>query len=118
MDSAPHTVADGSLTLSDYHGFTASLRYRHIGNYRLDGEDASIRAAGHDVLDFNMAKRIGRNLDFNLSIDNLTNKRYFETQNYFESRLRPGAAAASRLHATPGYPTTVTVGLTFRFFGK
>ncbi len=106
------------MTFSNYKGFNASLGYRHTGNYRLDGEDASIRAAGHDVLDFSLTKRIRRFVDFNLSIDNLTNKHYFETQNYFESRLRPGDDIVSRIHGTPGYPFGVTAGLTFRFFGK
>jgi outer membrane receptor protein involved in Fe transport len=54
----------------------------------------------------------------NLSIDNLTDKRYFETQNFFESRIRPGDPVVARIHATPGYPITVTGGLTFRLFGK
>ncbi len=41
-----------------------------------------------------MTERIRPWVDFNLSIDNLTDKRYFETQNYFESRVSPGAASA------------------------
>jgi outer membrane receptor protein involved in Fe transport len=129
LDSAPHTVANAAVTLSDYRGFTSSLRYRHISNYRLDGEDASIRAAGHDVLDFSLTKRLRRWLDFNLAIDNLTNKRYFETQNFFESRLLTDAPITfdpiedrfiypSRIHGTPGYPFTATIGLTFRLFAK
>ncbi len=118
VDSAPHTVANAGLTLAGFQGWTSSLRYRHIGNYRLDGEDASIRAAGHDVVDFSVAKRLRRWVDFNVSIDNLFNKRYFETQNYFESRLRPGDPVISRIHATPGYPFGVTAGLTFRLFGE
>jgi outer membrane receptor protein involved in Fe transport len=118
VDSAPHTVANAALTLSGWRGFSGSLRYRHAGNYRLDGEDARVRASGLDVLDLSLTKRVRRWLDFNLSVDNLTNKRYYETQNYFESRLRPGDPAASRIHATPGYPFGVTAGLTFRFFGK
>jgi hypothetical protein len=118
VDSAPHTVANAALTVSNYRGFDASLGYRHTGNYRLDGEDATIRASGLDVLDFSLRKRIRRYLDFNFSIDNLTNKRYFETQNYFESRLRPNDPAIARIHGTPGYPFGVTVGLTFRFFEK
>jgi hypothetical protein len=118
VDGAPHTVANAALTFSGYRGFEASLGYRHTGNYRLDGEDASIRASGLDVLDFSLRRRIRRFVDFNLSIDNLTNKRYFETQNYFESRLRPNDAAIARIHGTPGYPFGLTVGLTFRFFGK
>ncbi|HEX8423201.1 MAG TPA: TonB-dependent receptor [Pyrinomonadaceae bacterium] len=118
VDSAPHTVANAALTFSGYRGFDAALNYRHTGNYRLDGEDARIRASGLDVLDFSLRKRIRRFVDFNFSIDNLTNKRYFETQNYFESRLRPGDAAVARIHGTPGYPFGVTAGLTFRFAGK
>jgi len=111
-------VANAGLTFSGYRGFTSALRYRHISNYRLDGEDASIRAAGHDVLDFSLAKRIRSWTSFNLSIDNLTNKRYFETQNYFESRLRSGDEVTSRIHGTPGYPFGVTVGFTFHLFGE
>ena len=118
VDSAPHTVANAALTLSGWRGFSGSLRYRHASNYRLDGEDAGIRAAGLDVLDLSLTRRVRRWLDFNLSVDNLTNKRYYETQNYFESRLRPGDTAAARIHATPGYPFGVTAGLTFRFRGK
>ncbi|HJU55081.1 MAG TPA: TonB-dependent receptor [Pyrinomonadaceae bacterium] len=118
VDSAPHTVANASLTLSDFHGFAGSLRYRHTGNYRLDPLDAGIRAAGLDVVDIYVSKRLRRFLEVNFAVDNLFNKRYFETQNFFESRLRPGDAPAERIHATPGYPFGVTAGLTFRFSGK
>lgn len=84
----------------------------------MDGEDASIRASGLDVLDFSITRRLRRYLDFNLSVDNLTNKRYFETQNFFESRIAPGAPVVSRIHGTPGYPFGVTAGLTLRILGK
>lgn len=118
VDSAPHAVVNAGFTLADFHGFTASLRYRHTGNYRLDDEDAGIRASGLDVLDFSLRKQLRRWLDFNLAIDNLTDKHYYETQNYFESRLRPGDPVIFRIHGTPGYPRGVTAGLTFRFFRK
>lgn len=118
VDSAPHLVANSALTLADWHGFSGSLRYRHISNYRLDGEDANIRASGLDVVDLSVSKRIRHSVEFNLSVDNLTDKHYFETQNYFESRLRPGDAVIARIHATPGYQITVTAGLTFHLFEK
>lgn len=118
VDSSPHLVGNGGLTVSGFRGFFGYLGYRHTSNYRLDGEDATIRAAGLDVLDFSMRQRIRRWVDFNLSIDNLTNKRYFETQNFFESRLRPGDPILARIHATPGYSRGVTVGLTFHLPGK
>lgn len=118
VDSAPHFISNAALTLNGWRGFSGSLRYRHIGNYRLDGEDPGVRAAGFDVIDLSINKQIRRGVEFNLSVDNLTNKRYFETQNYFESRIKPGDPVVSRIHATPGYPLTVTVGVTFRFGAK
>jgi TonB dependent receptor-like, beta-barrel/Carboxypeptidase regulatory-like domain/TonB-dependent Receptor Plug Domain len=118
VDSAPHTVGNAGLTLSGVHGFFGSLRYRHISNYRLDGLDPTIRASGLDVLDFALTKQVRRWLDFNLGIDNLTNKVYYETQNYFESRVTPDAPALCRIHGTPGYPFDLTVGATFHLWSK
>ena len=118
VDSAPRLTSSAGLTLSNWRGFSGSLRYRHIDNYRLDGEDVTIRAAGFDVVDFSLNRKIRRGMEFNLAIDNLTNKRYYETQNYLESRVRQGEELKSRIHATPGYPITVTVGMTFRLFAK
>ncbi|MGI9106815.1 MAG: TonB-dependent receptor [Pyrinomonadaceae bacterium] len=118
VDSAPHTVGNGSITLSNLGGFNGSLRYRYISNYRLDGEDATIRASGHDVVDLSVSRRFKRWIELNLNIDNLFNKRYFETQNFYESRTRPGDPVLSRIHATPGYSRGVTTGITFRFGGE
>jgi hypothetical protein len=118
VDSGPHGVANAALTLSGWRGFNGSLRYRHISSYRLDGVNASIRAAGLGVVDLSLCRPIRRGVEFNLAIDNLTNKRFYETQNYFTSRLRPGDPAVSRIHGSPGYPIGVTVGLTFRLFAK
>jgi outer membrane receptor protein involved in Fe transport len=118
VDSAPHTVANAALTMAPWYGFTSSIRYRHIGRYRLDGLDSTIQASGLDVVDFSMSRLIRHGLEFDFSIDNLTDKRYFETQNFFMSRVTPTAPAVSRIHGSPGYPIGVTVGLTYRFAEK
>ena len=114
VDRAPHRVADARLFWQGAGGRLATLSWRHNGNYRLDGTDASIRAAGLDVLDLAFCQPLRSWLDFNLSIDNLTDKRYFETQNFYESRLSPGGPVKARIHGTPGYSRTITVGLTLR----
>jgi outer membrane receptor protein involved in Fe transport len=127
VDSAPHSVANSGLTLTEWHGWNGSVRYRHIGSYLLDqhvtvGDHAAPTpplAAGLDVVDLSVSKRIRHGVDFNFAIDNLNNKRYWETQNYFVSRL-PGedADGVARVHATPGSPIGFTVGMTFRFGEK
>ena len=103
---------------ANFQSFNSSLSWRHISNYRLDGEDDSIRAAGHDVVDFSVSRRLKKWIDLSFSIDNVLNKRYFETQNYFESRLTPTSDVISRIHATPSYPTTFNFGITFRLGSK
>jgi outer membrane receptor protein involved in Fe transport len=118
VDSAPHSVANSGLTLSAFHGFNGSLRYRHISSYRLDGLDPSIQARGFDVMDLSVSKEVRRGVELNLAVDNLNNKRYWETQNYFESRVTPVDPIVSRVHGTPGYPVGVTLGITFRLWGK
>ena len=118
IDSAPHTVANAGIVLSDVRGFNASLNWRHVSNYRLDADDASLLASGNDVVDLAVSKRLRPWIDLNLGIDNLLNKKYFETQNYFESRTCKTCDVRSRIHATPGYPLTLTLGVTFRIGQK
>jgi TonB dependent receptor/TonB-dependent Receptor Plug Domain len=118
VDSAPHTAANGALVLSELGGFNGSLSWRHIGNYRLDGSDPAIKAAGLDVVDLSLTKRLRKWVDLNFSVDNLFNKRFFETQNFIASRISRSAPVVSQIHATPGYPLGVYAGLTFRFGAK
>jgi outer membrane receptor protein involved in Fe transport len=118
VDSAPHQVGNVGITVSGYRGFFGYAGYRHTSNYRLDGEDATIRASGLDVVDFSMRQRIRHWIDFNFSIDNLFDKHYFETQNFLESRISPTSPIVAQIHGTPGYSRGFTTGLTFHLFEK
>ena len=118
VDSAPHFVANAALTVAAWHGWSGSLRVRAINHYRLDGEDPTIVASGHTVFDLGLARQIRRGIELNLSFDNLTNRDYYETQNYFESRVTPDAPVVARIHGTPGYPLTAVAGMTIRLSGK
>jgi hypothetical protein len=128
VDSAPHSVANSSITMSGWHGLYTSLRYRHISRYLVvNPDDTSVPpalpytssvqtyASGLDVLDLAATKKLRYGLEWNLSIDNMNNKRYYETQNFFNSRISPGAPVEARIHGTPGYPVGFTTGLTWRF---
>lgn len=116
VDSAPHFVANAALTLAPWHKWSGSLRMRAINHYRLDGEDSTIVATGSTILDLGLARQLSKRTELNFAFDNLANRSYYETQNYFESRATP--TAPYRIHGTPGYPLTVVAGLTMRFGGK
>jgi len=117
VDSAPHFVANAGLTASGWHKWSGSFRMRAINHYRLDGEDPSIAAAGHTVFDLWISRNVSRQVDVNVGVDNLLNRAYYETQNYFESRLK-GADPAFRIHATPGYSRSIFAGITIRLMSK
>jgi outer membrane receptor protein involved in Fe transport len=118
VDSAPHFVANAGLTLAAWRGWSGSFRMRSINHYRLWGDDPSVVASGLTVFDMGMAKQVNHNVELNLSLDNITNRDFYETQNYFESRVTPDSPAVSRIHATPGYPLTVVAGVTLHFGSK
>src|SRR5579883_3519092 len=118
VDSAPHFVANAALTVAAWHGWNGSLRMRAINHYRLDGANPSIVASGHTVFDLGVSRQIRRGVELSVALDNLTNRDYYETQNYFESRVAPSAPAVARIHGTPGYPLTAMAGITFRLKGK
>ncbi len=118
VDSAPHFVANAALTVAGWRGWSGSLRMRAINHYRLDGDDPSIVASGHTVFDLGVSKQIHHGVELNLSLDNLTNRDYYETQNYFESRVAPAAPIVARIHATPAYPITAVAGVTLHLRGK
>jgi hypothetical protein len=118
VDSAPHVVGNAALSLGNWRGFSGSLRYRYGNHYRLTGEGQLVLASGFGVMDFSMSKLLRRGMELSFSIDNLTDKQFYETQNYFESRVTPTANPLFRIHATPGYPVAATLGLRFYFGGK
>ncbi|MEP6944887.1 MAG: TonB-dependent receptor [Acidobacteriota bacterium] len=118
VDSAPHFVANAGLVLNELRGFNGSLTLRDVSHYRLDPDDPTLTASGNDVVDLAVSRHLRKWVDLNFAIDNLLNKKYYETQNYFESRTCPTCALTSRIHATPGYPLTASIGLTFRLGNK
>jgi len=56
------------------------------------------------VLHLGVARQLNHTVELNFGADNLTNRYYWDTQNYFESRIAPNAPVIARIHATPGYP--------------
>jgi hypothetical protein len=118
VDSAPHFVMNAGLTLAQWRGWSGSLRMRAINHYRLDQDDPSIVASGLTVFDLGLIRQLTHTVELNLSLDNLTNRDYYETQNYFESRVTPDAPAIARIHGTPAYPVTAVAGITLRFGAK
>ncbi|MBO0952004.1 TonB-dependent receptor [Fibrella forsythiae] len=108
---APVFTSTGGLSLQTNSGLSGSLRYRYMAD-RPANEDNSIVAKGYFVNDLqvNYAKRT---YTLGLSVQNLFNVRWKETQFATESRLKGEAAPITEIHFTPGTPFFARLSWTY-----
>ena len=110
---APTFTSTGGLSLQNAGPWSGSLRYRYIGD-RPANEDNSIVAKGYFVNDL-QANYTKRAYTLGLSVQNLFDVRWKETQFATESRLRNEAAPVEEIHFTPGTPFFARLSLMYSF---
>ncbi|MBN8687003.1 MAG: TonB-dependent receptor [Chitinophagales bacterium] len=99
---APRFTSVGGITYRKEQGWNGSLRYRYMGD-RPANEDNSVVALGYFVTDaaINYTKK---KWEAGISVQNLFNTKWKETQFDTESRLQNEPASVSEIHFTPGTP--------------
>ena len=103
---APKLVSTGGITYRKEMGFNGSLRYRLMGD-RPANEDNSVVAKGYFVWD-GTVNYTTKKWELGVSVQNIFNVKWKETQFDTESRLYNEIQPVSEIHFTPGTP----------FFGK
>ena len=113
---APVFTSTGGLSLQTPNGLSGSLRYRYMAD-RPANEDNTIVAEGYFVTDMqvNYARHGGakRNYTLGLSVQNLLNTHWKETQFDTESRIKGDATPVEEIHFTPGTPFFARLSLTY-----
>ena len=99
---APRFTSVGGLTYRKQTGWNGSLRYRYMAD-RPANETNSVVAKGYFVVDgtFNYSTK---KWEVGLSIQNLLNTKWKETQFDTESQLQTETTPVSEIHFTPGTP--------------
>ena len=94
-------------------GWNGSLGYRYMGD-RPANETNTVVAKGYFIIDaaVNYTKP---NWEAGLSVANVLNTRWKETQFETESRLRNEPAPVSEIHFTPGTPFFLKATFTYIF---
>lgn len=111
---APEFTSTGGLSLKDWNGFNAGIRYRYIGD-RPANEDNSIVAEGYFVSDLNVNYDLTANWRLGVAVQNLFDVEWNETQFATESRLQNETASVEEIHFTPGTPFFIRGTLQYRF---
>lgn len=110
---APDFTLAGGLSVSNYNGFSGGLRFRYLDD-RPANEDNNIVAEGYFVTDFNINYEIN-DITIGLSINNLFDVDWNETQFATESRLQNEAQSVEEIHFTPGTPFFIKGMVSYRF---
>lgn len=111
---APDFTITGGLAVNNLKGFSGGLRCRYIDD-RPANEDNSIIAEGYFVTDFNANYSFKNNITLGITIENLFDTEWNETQFATESRLQNEPAPVEEIHFTPGTPFFLRGTVSYRF---
>lgn len=110
---APDFTSTGGLSFQKWNGFSVGLRYRYL-NSRPANENNSIVAKGYALADFNVNYTYNK-VTFGVSIENILNTKWNETQFATESRLQNETNSVDEIHFTPGTPSYMKGKISYRF---
>ena len=110
---APAFTTTAGISLQNWNKFSGGIRYRYMDD-RPANEDNSIVARGYFVADCNLNYTY-KKLVFGISIQNLFNTKWNETQFATESRLQNEPAPVEEIHFTPGTPFYLKGMITYNF---
>lgn len=110
---APDFTTTGGLSFQKIQGFSGGLRYRYLKS-RPANEDNSIVAKGYFVSDFNVNYQY-KSINLGISIENLFDTAWNETQFATESRLQNESESVEEIHFTPGTPFFMKGKITYTF---
>lgn len=110
---APKLTFAGCLSIRNEIGFNGSISTRYLGK-RPANEDGSIVAKGYCITDANFNYQ-WKNLGIGVTINNIFNTKWKETQFATESRLKDEAGPVEENHFTPGTPFNIRGVVSYKF---
>lgn len=110
---APRFTSTGGLSYRNKSAWNGSLRYRYMGN-RPANENNSVVAKGYFIADASINYTKPK-WEIGLSVQNIFNAKWKETQFDTESRLQTEPNPVSEIHFTPGTPFFARLSATILF---
>ncbi|NUQ82376.1 MAG: TonB-dependent receptor [Bacteroidetes bacterium] len=110
---APEWTSTGGLTVRHESGWKGTLRYRWMGD-RPANEDGTITAEGYVITDLMVGYQTGPWFA-ELSVDNIFDNDWKETQFATETRLLTEPSPVTDIHFIPGTPRFIRLKTGFEF---
>jgi outer membrane receptor protein involved in Fe transport len=109
---APSLTSSGSIIFKS-GGWNANCKYRYMG-HRPANETNTLTAKGYMITDLFFGWS-GPRLEYNLTVLNLFNRKWKETQFETESRLKDELFPVKEIHFTPGIPLFLKASFAYTF---
>jgi len=121
IPNAPRALAYGGITARHPSGLEGRLQVRYMGSRY--GDEARVSLLRPWMIFDLLAKYAWERYDFNFSITNLANKKWWAGQQFHDSQIRndPRLPTVNEpnpvndIHYTPGGPLTIRAGMTVHF---
>ncbi len=110
---APDFTSTAGLSITKLKGFSGGIHSRLLKS-RPANEDNSIVAKGYMITDLNINYEY-RSLTFGITVENIFNVKWNETQFATESRLQNESQSVEEIHLTPGTPFFAKGKIAYRF---
>ncbi|MEM0578315.1 TonB-dependent receptor [Flavobacterium polysaccharolyticum] len=110
---APVSTFVNGISVKNLKNFSGSLRTRYLGD-RPANEDNSVLAKGYVVTDFSVNHQF-KKIVIGITIDNIFNTKWKETQFLTESRLQNETQSVEEIHYTPGTPFNARLLVKYNF---
>ena len=110
---APDFTATGGLSLTKFKKLSGGFHFRYLKS-RPANEDNSVVAIGYFVNDLNLNYDFEK-IIFGISVENVFNVDWNETQFATESRLKNEIQSVNELHLTPGTPFFLKAKMVYQF---
>lgn len=110
---APGLTSTGGISYRQNKGWNGSIRYRYMAA-RPANETNSVRASSYFIIDAAINYTQPK-WELGLTVQNMLNSKWKETQFDTESRLQAEPAPVSEIHFTPGSPFFARLGFAYFF---
>ena len=121
IPNAPRALAYGGVTARHPSGLEGRIQMRYMGT-RYGDEDRTSLLRDWAIFDL-LLKYVWGRYDFNFSINNLANTKWWAGQQFHDSQIRNDprlptvneTEPVNDIHYTPGAPLTIRAGMTVHF---
>ena len=112
-EAIEQTVSIGAA-ITDYEDYFGGLRLRYFGSRALI-EDNSVRSKPSTLVNLKVGRHLTKSIDVSLDIYNLFDRKTYDIEYYYESKLATESTSVTDHMVHPGEPRSARLTLTYRY---